>query len=28
NGNWVLKGSFSSTTRNQTGASVGVGFQF
>ncbi|EBA8271045.1 hypothetical protein CBN81_24995, partial [Salmonella enterica subsp. enterica serovar Newport] len=28
NGSWVLKGSFSSTTRNQTGASVGVGFQF
>ncbi|ECC3873766.1 YadA-like family protein [Salmonella enterica] len=28
NGNWVLKGSFSSTTRNQTGASVGIGFQF
>ncbi|HFZ8573086.1 TPA: YadA-like family protein, partial [Salmonella enterica subsp. enterica serovar Birkenhead] len=28
NGNWVLKGSFSSTTRNQTGASIGVGFQF
>ncbi|ENK2340929.1 YadA-like family protein, partial [Salmonella enterica] len=28
NGNWVIKGSFSSTTRNQTGASVGIGFQF
>ncbi|MFU1868064.1 YadA-like family protein [Citrobacter portucalensis] len=28
NGDWVLKGSFSSTTRNQTGASIGVGFQF
>ena len=28
NGNWVLKGSFSTTTRDQTGASVGVGFQF
>ncbi|EAA0562758.1 hypothetical protein DKG82_23370, partial [Salmonella enterica subsp. enterica serovar Lexington] len=28
NGNWVLKGSFSTTTRNQTGASVGMGFQF
>ncbi|EDK7619048.1 hypothetical protein CKG84_19235 [Salmonella enterica subsp. enterica serovar Newport] len=28
NGNWVLKGSFSSTTRSQTGASVGIGYQF
>ena len=28
NGNWILKGSYSTTTRSQTGASVGVGFQF
>ncbi|ELT7182587.1 YadA C-terminal domain-containing protein, partial [Salmonella enterica] len=28
NGKWVMKGAFTTTTQSQTGASVGIGYQF